>query len=516
MSIYFHQHISLSNITSISVKMVETRRTKRQKIINSVFEDKDLMFVICQMLPIEALQALAHVNKSVMCEVAQRRAFEMAKMHVLAPFLIQYTEKLRVRLLTVGVENARNTDILKRLEQVGKKRRGNTVETAVTLYELQRQKDPKNLNTPRFNRAWNVLWKTTEGSAKMIAFSQQRDPELIEEYCNSIHVSLEDSIYILPIAHILVSSYEDVRTHRMTEWRKMTYAQFNLLHHFVKIVLKLYENQHIEEGFKVTQQSVRANLFTPVVKFILFGKLATSPIVTNGVQVRLHTLADVAFLALRALIVTNARAPPNEVNERKNAALEANVHKAAFYVMKNSRFDALEACRILWWLCQGTGCDRTERAKRVAQQVDSQFVDGLYDDDLKFMTARVLLNIIKEGGYKNIPAWDPFLVEKLPSWFRINVVVCHPNYVRNKNLNYRCALYAKMSKDNNIVSAAEACSVDLLKKKIMSRPHHRAIKQCAKDWRLVLDGIEMNEAQCLAHYPFTADSVVTLVKNNVK
>lgn len=137
----------------------------------------------------------------------------------------------------------------------------------------------------------------------MIAFSRQQDPALLEKYCDFIdRLDFRDPAYLLPIAHVLVSSYEAVQTRTMAAWRAMNFAQFQLLHPLVKIVIQLYDNGQSVGDFRYTQQSVRANVLVPIVKFVLSGRQSSlPPHVVDGVQY--HTLAEVAFLALRALVI---------------------------------------------------------------------------------------------------------------------------------------------------------------------------------------------------------------------
>ena len=537
-----------------TVQTVETSEAKRRKIatalaLYSVFEDEDVMSLICSTLPLEAADALARVTRRsfpIMRQAARHRALQRANAHPLARFLTQYTQVERVRLLTIGSQSAHDASILERLKNKAAAAEAAAVKAAavkaaaakaaakakakaaakaasaeaataeaatavalyeiaraVRLYEIQAREDPDNRDPAQYDQAWNVLWQTTKGAAKTIAFSRQQNPGRLEQYCNFIGgLASPDPAYMLPITHVLVSSYEAVHKREMVDWREMTFVQFQLLHQFVKIAIHLYENGQVAKGFWLTQQCARANLFAPVVKFILADSLVAATEATDRVHV--HTRAEVAFLALRALVVTGNGTSTSEVEERKRMAMEANVHEAAFRVLKTqSRSDALEACRILWWLCKGSA----ERARRVAQMdCHAELVRALHDDNenLKFMAARALLGIMQGSGYKDMPAWKPFFVAHVPPWFKM-IVVVHQQRACTK-----LVLYARVADNETVVPPAEFYSVGHLKKIVLAQPLSRAAQHSAENCRLFLNGAEMIETKSLAHYSLDANSIVTL------
>lgn len=231
------------------------------------------------------------------------------------------------------------------------------------------------------------------------------------------------------------------------------------------------------------------------------------------------------------------------MNERKRMASEANVRFAALHVLKEEdSVAALEACRIIWWLCcpssscsdaRGDDHGRTERALRVVQMDGclAQLVRALHDDGLKVMAARTMLHINSAISGKKRPVRGPSRDARLPQWFEMQVLVRQPNCIGGRTMHHRVFLKARLKGNRaDVVPVAEAYTVGDLKAKIVAQPQQASdgmsTDSSLNGWRLFLtskDGTtdssnaqEMEDDRCLAHYALTNDSVVTFAKPSVE
>jgi len=198
------------------------------------------------------------------------------------------------------------------------------------------------------------------------------------------------------------------------------------------------------------------------------------------------------------------------------------VHLAALHVLTENGPDALEGCRILWWLCTGADGDqgRAERATRVAQidGCQAHLVRALHDNRLKDMAARALLSIMEASDCKHNPAWRLFMIGKLPQWFRMQVLIRQPDCIGGREMHHRVTLHARLKGSlAEVVPAGNANSVGDLKAKILAQPHQfaaRGVPQSNRlnDWKLSLNGTEMDDNKSLTYYNLTLDSHVTLAR----
>ena len=187
--------------------------------------------------------ALCCVSKGV-CRVAEDCRSERNKVEEFEPHLATFLERtlpnalqrarmihavqLDARAMTKDARQSFTDAVL-----TGKVDAAKRIGAAVTLCELQRLDEERVVESRvDYNGLWHAMWKGPSGPARVIAFSRQRDPGRVCDCCTSIRDEC-NPVFLLPIAHVLVDSYEASGDVVMT-------AHFALMTRFTNIVIAMY------------------------------------------------------------------------------------------------------------------------------------------------------------------------------------------------------------------------------------------------------------------------------------